>query len=206
MQSVGLHKGCQQRLRILQNGPCHATPMDIEEQDSPSLDNSSQQRKPERPSLEGIIAPKALSFDTIPIWSDTHLSQVEASSLPGPHPIIMSAYALQNTGLPPPPIQECQPGKASAIQYNLKNFRLPMSRVIRLSDTASHCAESSTDSVSSPSDQVVKLHNKVPNSAPSPSQSARLPSRNGKAALLRARQFAASRKRAIPDLSPPTGS
>ena len=74
------------------NGPCPATPMDLEEQDSPSLDNSSQQHKPERPSLEGIIAPKALSFDTIPRGSDTHLSQFEASSLPGPYPIIMSDY------------------------------------------------------------------------------------------------------------------
>ena len=97
------------KIEDLSNGPCHATPMDIEEQDSPSLDNSSQQHKPERPSLEVIIAPKAPSFDTIPSWSDTHLSQVEASSLPGPHPIIMSAYALQNTGLPPPPIQPVQP-------------------------------------------------------------------------------------------------
>ena len=97
------------------NGPCPATPMDLEEQDSPSLDNSSQQHKPERPSLEGIIAPKALSFDTIQSGPDTHLSQFEASSLPGPCPIIMSDYALQNTGPPPPPIQKSQPGTASAI-------------------------------------------------------------------------------------------
>ena len=115
------------------NGPCHATQMDIEEQDSPSLDNSSQQHKLERPSLEGIIAPKALSFDTIPSESDTHLSQFEApSSLPGPYPISMSDYALQNTGLPPPPIQKSQPGTASAIRYNLKNLRLPMLSLIHI--------------------------------------------------------------------------
>jgi len=73
-------------------------------------------------------------------------------------------------------------------------------------NTASCSVESSLDSVALPPDQVVTLHNTVPIPAPSPSHGARLPSRNGKAALLRAQQFAASRKRAIPDLPPPTGS